>query len=44
MGGEVLGAAVRTSDSGVNPVFVSVGSGISLEWAVKLTILLSTYR
>lgn len=42
--GEILGAAVRTGETCVNPVFVSVGSGISLDSAVKLTLALSKYR
>ncbi|XP_023326472.1 endonuclease V isoform X2 [Eurytemora carolleeae] len=42
--GEILGAAVRTGETCVNPVFVSVGSGISLDSAVKLTLTLSKYR
>ena len=42
--GEILGAAVRTGETCVNPVFVSVGSGISLNSALKLTLNLSKYR
>lgn len=41
--GEVVGAAVRTSD-GVNPVYVSVGHRVSLETAVKVVLACSRFR
>eukprot|EP00088_Acartia_fossae_P037969 TRINITY_DN3921_c0_g2_i1.p1 TRINITY_DN3921_c0_g2~~TRINITY_DN3921_c0_g2_i1.p1 ORF type:complete len:284 (+),score=46.16 TRINITY_DN3921_c0_g2_i1:586-1437(+) len=42
--GTILGCALRTSESGVNPVFVSIGTGISLETAVKIVLAFSQYR
>jgi len=42
--GRVLGAALKTSEGSFNPVFVSVGSGISLSSAVKLVSKVSKYR
>jgi len=41
---EVLGCAVKTTESGVNPVFVSIGTGISLESAVEIVVNFSKYR
>lgn len=41
---EVLGCAVKTTDSGVNPVFISIGTGVSLESAIKLVLHYSIYR
>jgi len=41
---ELLGMAVKTTSAGQNPVFVSVGSGLSIESAVKLVLHYSQYR
>jgi deoxyinosine 3'endonuclease (endonuclease V) len=41
---EILGCAVKTTDSGVNPVFVSIGTGISLNTALQITLHFSKYR
>ena len=38
--GKVVGAAVRTKD-GVNPIFVSPGNRIDLEWSIKVALLCS---
>ena len=40
IGGEVFGRALRTHD-GVKPVFVSAGSGISLETATAIAMQLT---
>jgi deoxyribonuclease V len=42
-GGEVIGAAVRTK-TGVKPVYVSVGHGLSLRTAIELTLRTSRFR
>ncbi|MCQ8898177.1 MAG: endonuclease V [Hadesarchaea archaeon] len=42
-GGEVIGAAVRTR-TGVKPVYVSVGHGLSLRTAIELTLRTSRFR
>ncbi|KAJ4458770.1 putative Endonuclease V [Paratrimastix pyriformis] len=42
--GAVWGAAVRTSKQAINPVFVSVGHRISLESAIKATMLCAQVR
>jgi len=42
--GEILGRAVKTVETGLNPVFVSVGTGLSLDSAVKLVLEFSEYR
>ena len=34
--GEILGAALRTNRESKNPVFVSVGTGISLDTGIKV--------
>ena len=41
--GRILGAAVKTSVDSKNPVFVSVGNGISLKTAVSLVSAVSRY-
>ena len=41
--GRVLGAAVKTSLESKNPIFVSVGSGLSLKTAVSLVTSMSRY-
>ena len=41
--GRVLGAAVKTSLESKNPIFVSVGSGLSLKTAVSLVTKMSRY-
>ena len=41
--GRVLGAAVKTSLESKNPIFVSVGSGLSLKTAVSLVTAMSRY-
>ena len=41
--GRVLGAAVKTSLESKNPIFVSVGSGLSLKTAVSLVSKMSRY-
>ncbi len=43
-GGEVLGAAVLTNAQARNPVFVSVGSGLSLSSALHLVNRFSNHR
>merc|ERR1712181_199410 len=42
--GRVLGAAVKTSLESKNPVFVSIGSGLSLKTAVSLVTSISRHR
>ena len=42
--GEVLGAAVLTNQKARNPVFVSIGSGLSLKSAVHLVKRFSIHR
>merc|ERR1719369_752034 len=42
--GNVLGAALKTSPVSSNPVFVSVGSGLSLASALALVSKVSRYR
>lgn len=42
--GRILGAAVKTSVDSKNPVFVSVGNGISLKTAVSLVTAVSRHR
>jgi len=42
--GELLGSAVKTMHTGHNPVFVSVGTGLSLKSAVDLVLRFSDYR
>jgi len=42
--GRVLGAAVKTSLESKNPIFVSVGSGLSLKTAVSLVTKMSRHR
>jgi len=42
--GRVLGAAVKTSLESKNPIFVSVGSGLSLKTAVSLVTSMSRHR
>ena len=39
--GRVLGAAVKTSRESKNPIFVSVGSGLSLKTAVSMVANMS---
>ena len=41
--GRILGAAVKTSLESKNPIFVSVGSGLSLKTAVSLVTKMSRY-
>merc|ERR1712013_845858 len=43
-GGRVLGAALKTSRESCNPVYVSVGSGLSLTSAVELVNKVAKYR
>jgi len=43
-GNEELGCALKTTDTGINPVFVSIGTGISLETAVHIVLHYSKYR
>lgn len=42
--GRVLGAAVKTSLESKNPIYVSVGSGLSLKTAVSLVTSMSRHR
>ena len=42
--GKILGAALKTSANSSNPVFVSVGSGLSLTSALDLVSKVSKYR
>jgi len=42
--GRVLGAAVKTSLESKNPIFVSIGSGLSLKTAVSLVTNMSRHR
>ena len=42
--GKILGAALKTSANSSNPVFVSVGSGLSLASALELVSKVSKYR
>lgn len=42
--GRTLGAAVKTSSDSNNPVFVSVGSGLSLKTGIKIVNQVSRYR
>ena len=42
--GRVLGAALLTSPASHKPVFVSVGSGVSLDTAIRLVMRLSRSR
>ena len=42
--GKILGAALKTSAESSNPVFVSVGSGLSLASALELVSKVSRYR
>ena len=39
--GRILGSAVKSSQESKNPIFVSVGSGLSLMTAVSLVIAVS---
>ena len=41
--GRLLGAAVKTSRESKNPIFVSVGSNLSLKTAVNLVTSMSRY-
>jgi len=41
---EILGCALKTCDAGQNPVFISVGTGISLDSAVKVVLHYSKHR
>ena len=42
--GKILGAALKTSANSSNPVYVSVGSGLSLASALQLVNKVSRYR
>lgn len=42
--GRILGSAVKSSQESKNPIFVSVGSGLSLMTAVSLVIAVSRHR
>jgi len=42
--GEILGAALRTNRESKNPVFVSVGTGISLDTGIKVVSRASRSR
>lgn len=44
LSGKVYGAALKSSDSSTNPIFISVGNQISLESAIKLATEVSIYR
>jgi len=43
-GGKIMGAALKTSRESCNPVYVSVGSGLSLTSAVELVNKVAKYR
>lgn len=40
----IYGAAVRTTDSAPNPIFISQGHRISLETAIQITLSCCRYR
>jgi len=42
--GRVLGAAVKTTMESKNPIYVSVGSGVSLETGINIVRRLSKHR
>jgi deoxyinosine 3'endonuclease (endonuclease V) len=44
LSGQIWGAAVRTSEGAINPVYVSVGHKISLDTAIKLVVACSVKR